>query len=137
MDNLTPIQQLTTTQRVANVQQMSQKITDNSINNVATSAQLSNGTQLKLISNLHKNEKLMEDMIDHSIVAKYLLIRFIGKCTKKNLTCAQLCIAIQELNRQIKLIEIQPNKTCKLEEELKYTKKLLHELEEANIDIVR
>jgi hypothetical protein len=128
-NNLTPIQQLTTTQRLARVQQMTVVIAANAITDVTLSSKLSEGTQHELISNLEDHSQLTTEMNDLLNVTKYLLTKFAGKENDIKLTKCQLALAIQELDDQLTLIDQQTPRGENYRKEYCETKKLKKKLE--------
>ncbi len=132
-NNLTPIQQLTTTQRLARVQQMTVAIAANAITDVTLSSKLSEGTQNELITNLGDHSQLTTEMNDLLNVTKYLLIKFAGKendVKYTKLTKCQLALAIKELDDQLTLIDQQTPRGENYRKEYCETKKLKKKLEE-------
>ena|SRR5438105_13329685 len=129
MKKITGIQSLTTSQRTANISNMSKTISKKMQENVIISSQ---SNSLLLLNNLKEIEKLTNDMLNLNIVTKYLLIKFlqligINSCCYEKLNCKQLKIAIKELERQIGIIKMQ-RKTDAINRELQDTKLLLKNL---------
>ena len=131
---LTPIQQLTTAQRVATIQQMSKLICENAVKDAAMAGRLSTGNQIGLIGSLNTNYELMILMTDLMAVTKYLLIYFSGEecnISHYKLTPCQKRLAIIEIDKQIALIKNQPisANTPNLQKEKRKLEKIKAKLE--------
>ena len=124
---ITPIQQLLSAQRIADVQIQSNQIFKNLSIVSRLAGSLSNGNSIDIIDALKSNNLLIGDMDDHLVVAGYLLSKYSDNKTKIHLTCLQIKLAIVEVEKEIELIKFQ--KDPKLIPQLKWTKHLLHKLE--------
>lgn len=125
--SITPIQQLVSAQRIANVQIQSNNVFRNLSKVSILAGTLSDDNSNNIIDSLMSDNVLIENMDNNLIVAKYLLIKYSNSKQKVKLTCVQLKLAIIELKKQIELIKNQ--KDDKLKEELEWTKHLLHKLQ--------
>jgi hypothetical protein len=122
-----PIQQLLSAQRIATVQQQSKVIAANLVKDATNAGLLSTGNHESIISSLKIDQKLVEDMQNHLIVSRFLLIKYSKDSEKIKLTHEQLKIAIIEVRKEISVIELQPS-TPELVIELAWTKKFLKKL---------
>lgn len=121
------VQQLSTTQRIANNLNNSNDVCTGLLESFNLSSKLNKGAiTLELLNSLKNNNNLIKSLDNDFEVTRYLLYKYIGIKSDIKLNCVQLEIAIEKLKDEINLIKYQKDNS--LNKELQFTEKLLKKI---------